>query len=88
MPIAYRGKRGASPERKIFMGFIRRQEERLAIRLLTWQYQRINIPVPAMEALEIHAARLVEDAHKIARERGHNVVGILKELIADIRKRE
>ncbi len=88
MPIAYRGKRSASPERKIFMGFIRRQEERLTIRLLTWQYQRINMPVPSMEALEIHAAGLVDDAHKIARERGRNVVGILKELIADIRKRE
>ena len=46
--------------KEIFMGFIRRQEERLAIRLLIWQYQRINIPVPAMEELEIHAARLVE----------------------------
>ena len=70
------------------MGFIRRQEERLAIRLLTWQYQRINMPVPAVEELEIHAARLVGDAHKIAKERGRNVMGILKELIADIRKRE
>jgi hypothetical protein len=70
------------------MGFIRRQEERLTIRLLTWQYQRINMPVPSMEALEIHASGLVDDAHKIARERGRNVVGILKELIADIRKRE
>jgi hypothetical protein len=70
------------------MGFIRRQEERLAIRLLTWQYQRIKMPIPAMEALEIHAAGLVDDAHKIARERGRNVVAILKELIADIRKRE
>ena len=88
MPIAYCGKRSASPERKNFMGFIRRQEERLAIRLLTWQYQRINMPVPSMEALEIHAAGLVNDAHKIARERGRNVVAILKELIADIRKRE
>ena len=88
MPIAYRGKWSALPERKNFMGFIRRQEERLAIRLLTWQYQRINMPVPSMEALEIHAAGLVDDAHKIARERGRNVVAILKELIADIRKRE
>lgn len=70
------------------MGFIRRQEERLAIRLLTWQYQRINMPAPAKEELEIHAARLVDDAHKIARERGRNVVAILKELIADIRKQE
>ncbi len=41
-----------------------------------------------MEVLEIHAARLVDDAHKIARERGRNVVGILKELIADIKKRK
>jgi len=70
------------------MGFIRRQEERLAIRLLTWQYQRMNMPIPGMTELERHAAKLVEDAHKIARERGRNVVGILKELIADIRKRE
>ena len=70
------------------MGFIRRQEERLAIRLLTWQYQRINMPVPAMKELEIRAARLVDDAHKIARERGRNVAAILKELIADVRKRE
>ena len=74
--------------KEIFMGFIRRQEERLAIRLLIWQYQRINRPGPAMEELEIHAARLVGDAHKIAKERGRNVLGILKELIADIRKRE
>jgi len=70
------------------MGFIRRQEERLAIRLLTWQYQRMNIPIPAMAELERYAAKLVNDAHKIARERGRNVAGILKELIADIRKRE
>jgi hypothetical protein len=70
------------------MGFIRRQEERLAVRLLAWQYQRMSMPVPAMKELELHAARLVDDAHRIARERGRNVVGILKELIADIKKRD
>ena len=48
----------------------------------------MNMPIPGMTELERHAAKLVEDAHKIARERGRNVVGILKELIADIRKRE
>jgi len=41
-----------------------------------------------MAELERYAAKLVNDAHKIARERGRNVAGILKELIADIRKRE
>jgi hypothetical protein len=79
---------GVRRRKENFMGFIRQQEKRLAIRLLAWQYQRNNIPVPAMEALEIHAARLVDDAHKIARERGRNVVGILKELIADIKKQK
>ena len=68
------------------MGFIRQQEERLAVRLLIWQYQRLKIPVPAMKALEKQAARFVEDAHRIARDRGRNVVSILKEMITDIKK--
>ena len=68
------------------MGFIRQQEERLAVRLLIWQYQRLKIPVPAMEALEKQAARFVEDAHRIARDRGRNVVSILKETITDMKK--
>ena len=68
------------------MGFIRQQEERLAVRLLIWQYRRINVSVPAMEDLEKQAARLVEDAHRIARERGRNVMSILKEMINDIKK--
>ena len=68
------------------MGFIRRQEERFAIRLLTWQYQRMNLTVPVTEELEIQAAKLVDDAHRIARERGRNVISIIKEMIADIKK--
>jgi hypothetical protein len=68
------------------VGFIRQQEERLAVRLLIWQYRRINVSVPAMEELEKQAARLVEDAHRIARERGRNVMSILKEMINDIKK--
>ena len=68
------------------MGFIRQQEERLAVRLLIWQYQRLKIPVPAMAELEKQAARFVEDAHRIARDRGRNVVSILKEMITDIKK--
>lgn len=70
------------------MSFIRQQEKRLAVRLLIWQYQRMNIPVPAMEELEQQAARLVEDAHRIARERGRNVISILKEMIGDLTKKK
>ena len=68
------------------MGFVRRQEERLAIRLLTWQYQRMNQPVPASSELERLAQKLVDDAHRIARERGRNVIEIIKDLISDLKK--
>ena len=70
------------------MGFFMQQEKRLAVRLLIWQYQRMNIPVPAMEELQQQAARLVEDAHRIARERGRNVISILKEMIGDLKQKK
>jgi hypothetical protein len=70
------------------VGFIRQQEERLAVRLLIWQHQRMNVPVPAMEELKQQAARLVEDAHRIARERGRNVMSILKEMIGDLKQKK
>lgn len=58
----------------------------MALRLLAWQYQRQNIPLPPMAELENQAGHLVDDAHQIARERGQNVITIIKELVADIRK--
>jgi hypothetical protein len=70
------------------MGFIRQQEKRLALRLLIWQYQRMNMSLPAMEVLEQQAARFVEDAHRIARERGRNVMSILKEMIGDLKQKK
>jgi hypothetical protein len=70
------------------MGFIRQQEERLAVRLLIWQYQRMNITVPEMETLQHQATGIVEDAHRIARERGRNVISILKEMIGDLKQKK
>jgi len=68
--------------------FFRQQEKRLAVRLLIWQYQRMNMPVPSMEELQRQADRLVEDAHRIARERGRNVISILKEMIGDLKQQK
>ena len=70
------------------MGFIRDQEEKMAVRLLTWQYQRMNAKVPEPPELNRQAAKLVDDAHRIAKERGKNVLAILKEMVADIKKKE
>ncbi|MBW2606654.1 MAG: hypothetical protein JRD05_03345 [Deltaproteobacteria bacterium] len=69
------------------MGFIRQQEEKMAVRLLTWRYQKMNITVPSMPELERQAAKLVDDAHKIARERGRNVISIMKDLVDDLKRK-
>ena len=69
------------------MGFLKDQEVKAAIRLLAWQYERNGNPLPERALLEGHARQLVDDAHRIARERGGNVLSILKEMVADIRRR-
>ncbi len=68
------------------MGFFRQQEERLAIRFLTWQYQKWGKPVPEDSDLKLQASKIVAEAHSIARQRGQNVISIIKELIADLKK--
>ncbi|CAB1081040.1 hypothetical protein JY97_16960 [Alkalispirochaeta odontotermitis] len=69
------------------MGFIRQQEEKIAMRFLSWQYQKLKQPIPAEAELARQAARIVEEAHQIARERGSNVMSIMKDLISDLKKK-
>jgi len=69
------------------MGFIRKQEERLAIRLLEWKYKKINQPVPDMCELKQLAGNIVDEAHRIARERGKNVVSIMKEMVGELKNK-
>lgn len=69
------------------MGFLKNQQVRAAIRLLAWQYERNGQPLPEKTLLEGHARQLVDDAHRIARERGGNVLSILKEMVKEMRRR-
>jgi hypothetical protein len=68
------------------MGFIRQQEEKLARRLLSWHYERQGFPIPAGEALEAQASRIVSEAHRVARQRGSNLVEIMRELVRDLKQ--
>jgi BMFP domain-containing protein YqiC len=68
------------------MGFIKQQEQKLAIRLLAWHYERNAMIMPPPSELRQQAERLVTDAHRIARERGQNVLAIIKELVGNIKK--
>lgn len=69
------------------MGFIRQQEERLAARFLTWQYQKLEMAIPQEADLKNQAAKIVAEAHRIGRKRGSNVISIIKELISDVKKK-
>ena len=69
------------------MGFIRQQEIKAAIRYLQWQYEKQNMPSPPADHLSRQAERIVDEAHRIARERGQNVIAIVKELVKEVRKR-
>ena len=68
------------------MGFIRQQEEKLAMRFLSWQYEKLKKPNPTEAELERQAVQIVAEAHDIARKRGRNVMSIIKDLIAEIKK--
>jgi hypothetical protein len=59
----------------------------LAIRFLVWKYQRMNLVVPAISNLQSQAGKIVDDAHRIARERGGNIISIIKELVNDLKKK-
>ena len=68
------------------MGFFRQQEERLAMRFLNWRYEKLNMPAPDDAELKLQASKIVADAHRIARERGRNVIAIIKDLVNEIKK--
>lgn len=68
------------------MGFLHQQQVRLAARLLAWQYQRMNLPVPPADEIKRQAEAIVKEAHGIARTSGRNFMGILKDMIADLKK--
>ena len=68
------------------MGFIRQQEEKLAMRFLSWQYEKLKKPVPPEAELAQQAAKIVAEAHEIALTRGRNVMAIIKDLISEIKK--
>ncbi len=69
------------------VGFLKNQQVKAAIRLLSWQCERTGRPLPERARLERLARQLVDDAHRIARERGGNVLSILKEMVAEMRRR-
>lgn len=68
------------------MGFWQRQQIRAAMRYLTWRYEKAQLPVPQESELERQAQALLAEAHRIAQRTGKNVLGIVKDLIDDLKR--
>jgi hypothetical protein len=69
------------------MGFIRRQEEKMASKLIQWYLQQQSAPALAPEELARKSSALVDEAHRVARHRGQNVLAIMKDMVADVMKK-
>ena len=69
------------------MGFMRNQQIRMAAGVLRRQYLKQGLPEPVESELNRQAAAIVDQAHAIAKERGRNLLEILKDLVADIRRK-
>jgi len=69
------------------MGFLKNQQVKMAMRLLAWQYEKNGALFPETDLLQAQAMHLVDDAHRIARERGGNVLSILKQMVAEAMRR-
>jgi hypothetical protein len=69
------------------MGFIRRQEEKMAARLIQWHQSQRTLPLLSADELAQKSSALVDEAHRVARHRGKNVLTIMKEMVSDVMKR-
>ena len=69
------------------MGFIRRQEEKVAARIIQWHQQQQAGTILSPEELAQKASLLVDEAHRVARHRGKNLLSIMKEMVGDVLKK-
>ena len=69
------------------MGFFKNQQVKLAKHLLERRYANAGSALPDRTRLEAQAEQLVADAHRIAHERGGNVLAILKAMGSQIKSK-
>ena len=62
-----------------FLEHLRQSELRLAKSILRWKLQKEGSVLPDNSELDAAASRLLDEARKIAKKRGKNLLDILKE---------
>jgi hypothetical protein len=66
-------------------GFIRKQEIAFAKRMLVSQYKTSGTTLPDEAAISAYAEKIVDEAHRIAKESGSSIWEILKTRIREIK---
>lgn len=69
------------------LGFVRKQEVAFAKKLLIWKYEKAGLALPEDEIISAHAEKVVEDAHRIAKQSGRNLLEIIKNTAKDFKKK-
>lgn len=59
----------------------------MAARLIQWHLSQKALPPLSPEELAQKSSALVDEAHRVARQRGKNVLAIMKDMVADVLKR-
>jgi hypothetical protein len=85
--VSKTARKTAPDSEDLLIGFLRKQEERMALRLLTWKYEKEDHPLPPHIELEDQAGKLVDEAHRIGKETGQSIVTIIRELVNDLKGR-
>jgi hypothetical protein len=80
-------KLGSTEKECLLVGFLRKQEERVAMRLLKWKYEKDDLPLPPDAELQTLAEQVVNEAHRIGKETGRSIVAIIKELVEELKKK-
>ncbi len=58
---------------------VRSAEKKLTKRLIKWKLRRVGLPTPNEETLDKGSERIVDEAHKIMKERGKSIFEELKQ---------
>ena len=58
---------------------VRSAEKKLTKGLIKWKLRRVGLPTPNEETLDRGSERIVDEAHRIMKERGKGILGELKQ---------
>ncbi len=67
-------------------GFIRKQEVAFARKLLVLKYENSGMALPGEEVISAYAEQVVDQAHRIVKKSGSNILDVVKNTVRNFSK--